>query len=192
MANNGTKGARIAAIFLLLFGLVFAVIGGAFNWFSYDFSKNAIATTGIVIDMEVSRSSGSGASSGGPTYKPTIGFIDQSGVKRSGQTFLSSSSYNYNLGAQVAILYDTRNPTSLRIDSWFALWGFGLIFLVVGLATMTGGVVLTRVTKRRAAMASAPTGAEPVTEIEAKPQYSYRASAPKKTAAKRDPTVRRR
>lgn len=43
---------------------------------------------------------------------------------------MSSSSYNFNVGSKVNILYDIRNPEILRMDTWFATWGFGLILLV--------------------------------------------------------------
>ena len=91
-------------------------------------------------DIEVNLPSGS--NSGGPTFKPTLRYIDQTGPPRSGQTFLASSRYNYAIGAKLPILFNPANPGSLRMDSWFSLWGFSLIFLITGLLIMAGGAAL--------------------------------------------------
>jgi len=192
MAKTKKTSTRVAVILMLLMGLVFASVGAGFSFFSYDFSKNAIATIGTVIDVEVNWSSSSNSSSQSPTYQPTIAFVDASGVKHSGQTFLSSSSYNFERGAQVQILYDARTPSKLRIDSWFALWGFGLIFFVVGIITLVGAIVLWRVKAR-----AKP---EPATKATAPAkQFSYSSNASRKVESAEDhqhetdyvPTVRR-
>ncbi len=180
MAQKPRSGARFAAIFLLAFGLLFAAVGGWFIWSSYDFSKYAVATTGSVIDLDINRSSDSNSVS----YRPTVAFTDTDGIKRSGQTFLSSSSYNYNIGARVEILYDSRNPSKLRIQSWFSLWGFGLIFLLTGLGIMIGAALLWRVMKRRESQPERPD--------EALAEYSYSSNPNQPIPKKKQSTVRRR
>jgi len=143
MAKTKTSNRRIWGVILLVFGLIFATIGGGLTYVAYDFSTRAIATSGVVTDIEVNLpSSTNSGGTGGPTYKPTLRYIDQNGLPQSGQTFLSSSSYNYAIGTKLRILYDPANPGSLRMDSWFALWGFNLIFLVTGLLIMAGGAAL--------------------------------------------------
>ncbi|HIP24481.1 MAG TPA: DUF3592 domain-containing protein [Rhodobacteraceae bacterium] len=185
MAKPSKRAARIIPVLVVLFGLVFATVGGGLTYFSYTFSQTAISTSGVVTDIEVNWSSNSSSSSSSPTYKPTISFFDKSGTEQSAQTFLSSSSYNYPIGTKLRILYNPENPSSLRIDSWFALWGFGLIFLMTGLLIMLGGVIFFVVASRAKAR-------QPIAEGAAtpkKPDYSYSSSdAPEK----RTPTVRRR
>ena len=148
MAKTYKLTAGPAILILAFMALVFGGVGGAFTWFSYDFSDNAEATTGSV--MSVARS----YSDGSTTYKPTIAYVDWNGVKQSGETFLSSSSYNYSPGAQVEILYDLRDPSSLRINNWFALWGFGLIFLAVGIVLFVA--MLVAIIKRKSSSAGEP------------------------------------
>ncbi len=186
MTKSSKKKSRIVAILIVLFGLIFASIGGGFTYFSYSFSQIAVSTSGVVTDIEVNWSSSGSGSSSSPTYKPTISFFDQNSTEQRAQTFLSSSSYNYPIGAKLRILYNPENPSSMRIDSWFALWGFGLIFLVVGLLVMLGGMVFFYFAKGAKAGQPATSAAAPTPK---KPDYSYSSSdAPEK----RTPTVRRK
>ena len=181
MAKKKTANRRIWSILLLLLGLIFTTIGGGLTYVAYDFSTRAIATSGMVTDIEVNLpSSTSSGGTGGTTYKPTLRYIDQNGTAQSGQTFLSSSSYNYAIGTKLPILYDPATPGSLRMDSWFALWGFNLIFLFVGLLIMAGGAALWRFGGKKAS-ADEPTPAAP------KPDFSYSSNE-----SPRKPTIRRR
>lgn len=189
MAKSSKQKNRIIALLVVLFGLIFAATGGGLTFYAYTFSKTAIPTSGVVVDMEVSwSSSGSSSNSSSPTYKPTISFFDQNGTAQRAQTFLSSSGYNYPMGTKLNILYNPDKPSSLRIDSWFAVWGFGLIFLVIGVFIMAGGAIFAIFAKRRK---EEPLPAKP-TETRAKkkkPDYSYSSS---ENPDKRPPTVRRK
>ncbi|NOR63853.1 MAG: DUF3592 domain-containing protein [Rhodobacteraceae bacterium] len=186
MAKPKKQKTRIIAILVVLFGLIFTATGGGLTVFSYTFSQVAVATSGNVVDIEVNWSSSSSGNSSAPTYKPTISFFDKNGTEQRAQTFLSSSSYNYPIGTKLNILYNPENPSSLRIDSWFALWGFGLIFLTIGLLIMLGGGIFFVATKRTKAGQPTP---ETAPSTAKKPDYSYSSSdAPEKRA----PTVRRR
>ena len=184
MAKKKTSNRRIWGIIILVFGLIFATIGGGLTYVAYDFSTRAIATSGVVTNIEVNLpSSTNSGGTGGPTYKPTLRYIDQNGRPQSGQTFLSSSSYNYAIGTKINILYDPANPGSLRMDSWFSLWGFNLVFLVTGLLIMAGGAALWRYGGQKPAQAKA-TDAAPSAQ---KTDFSY--SSRDKPQS---PTVRRK
>jgi len=113
-----------------IFGSIFLLAGLVLLAFSYDFASNAIKARGSVVDVAVEVSTGS--SSDSVTYRPTVRYVDQTGQKRRGTTFMSSSSYNFDIGTGVDILYDPRDTASIRMDNWFALWGIGTIFAVVG------------------------------------------------------------
>ncbi|MBL1434589.1 MAG: DUF3592 domain-containing protein [Rhodobacteraceae bacterium] len=189
MTKPPKRKTRIIAVLVILLGLIFASVGGGVTYFSYAFSLTAVATSGVVTDVEVNWSSNGSNSSSSPTYKPTISFLDNSGVKQRAQTFLSSSSYNYPIGTKLRILYNSENPSSMRIDSWFALWGFGLIFLIIGVFIMLGGLIFLLVASRAKAEQPPPenisNGPSPAQK---KADYSYSSETPKKRA----PTIRRR
>ena len=118
-----SNSARVFKIAFNILGLIFLVGGAILTYLSYDFINNALPASGRVTSVEVITSDDS------VSYKPTIRFLDWQGRKHSGQTFISSSSYNFDINDNVDILYDTRNPKSLRMDTWFATWGFGIIFM---------------------------------------------------------------
>lgn len=118
------KGARVGKIVFRFIGLAFLVGGGVLTFITYDFMDNALPATGSVVSVEVNYGDDS------VTYKPTIRYVDYAGRKQRGETFMSSSGYNFNVGSKVNILYDIRNPEDLRMDTWLATWGFGIILLV--------------------------------------------------------------
>jgi len=143
---------KVAYVILSFMAFSFMAAGGVLTYFSYDFSENAIPTSGIVLEVDASYNDGS------TTYSPTFAYVDFNGNKHAGQPFLSSSSYNFPLGSRVAILYDRRDPRSLRVDSWFAVWGFSLVFLAAGLVMTIIAAVLRRVSGGQKAAASAKPG----------------------------------
>lgn len=171
--NIGPKG---AVYILALMAFVFSAAGGAFLYFTIEFNKNALPVTGSVVDVSAHYNDGS------TTYKPTISYIDENGYKQTGQTNMSSSSYNYPRGAEVNILYDTRNPGEIRINTWFSLWGFPLIFLAAGIVLAISAVVVSRNMGKRAAHIIKPSGGKPAKS------YSYSSN---ESDGEREPTIRR-
>ena len=139
MAKNN-NGARVFRTVFRVMGLLFLVAGAILTFLAYDFMNNALPATGRVTSVEVVRGDDS------VSYKPTLRYVDWEGRKQSGQTFISSSNYNFDVGESVDILYDIRKPESLRVDTWIATWGFGLIFLAASVipfivASFIGGFV---------------------------------------------------
>ena len=130
MSDSSVKtpkaGARVVRVVFTILGLLLFVFGGLITAFSYDFVENSAVTTGTVVSVDVDYSGDS------VTYKPTIRFIDASGRKQRSETFLSSSSYNFARNQKVEVRYDLRDPSSMRINTWFAIWGLGFVFLGAG------------------------------------------------------------
>ncbi len=179
------KPTRVPVFILAFLAFVISGIGGLFGYSSYDFSTNAVVTTGTVMSVSARYSDGS------TSYQPIIAFIDHNGTKRSGPTFLSSSSYNYRVGDQVGILYDIRDPQNLRVNNWFALWGFGTVFIGVGVVLAVSALIVARITRRPKAGRAPSDGAH----------YSYSSNVRREDSdtqqyphrkAERQPTVRRR
>ncbi len=145
------NGARVVRIVFLVMGLILLVAGAILTFVAYDFMNNALPVSGRVTSVEVIVSDES------TSYKPTIRFVDFEGRKQSGQTFMSSSNYNFAVGSSIDVLYDTRNPESLRMETWFATWGFGIIFLAGSVIPFLIASVIGR-------------GAKPKKTVKAKPK----------------------
>lgn len=145
-------------IFTILLGLIFTAVGGGLSYSAYSFSRTSVATSGVVTDVEVKLSSNSTGSGSwiSYTYRPTVSFYDQSGAPQSAQTYLSSSGYNYPVGTKLKILYTPEDPSHLRLDNWFALWGFGLISLGLGLLFFFGGIGFMVASKKAKNQPDAP------------------------------------
>ena len=185
MAASNKKILRWFGIFVVLLGLVFTAVGGGLSYASYSFTRTAVPTSGVVTDVEVNISSNSTRSgSGGATsftYRPTISFFDKKGNPHKAQTYLSTSGYNYPVGTKLRIFYNPDDPGQLRLDNWFALWGFGLIFLVLGLFFLIGGLLFLKFSKKaKAQPADTGESKEP-----ARFSYSSQDTSP-------GPTIRRR
>lgn len=67
---------------------------------------------------------------------------------------MSSSSYDFKVGSKVNILYDIRDPNNLRMDTWFATWGFGIILLAASAVPFGISSFLGRITNRKVAINS--------------------------------------
>jgi len=175
MTQSKKTSPKVAVYILAFMAVIFTSVGGGFLYFTNDFVKNSVAVTGTVIDVSVSYSDNS------TTYKPTISYVDAEGNKQTGRTFLSSSGYNFSRGSKVDILYDIRTPSDIRIDSWFALWGFPMIFLGVGLLLAFIAMIVALSIKKRGPKAARSGGKPSVT-------YGYNSNEPEEDRA---PTVRR-
>jgi len=130
MSNFPTKkpkaGARVVRVIFTVLGLLLLVFGGLVTVASYDFVDNSAVTTGRVVSVAVDYTGDS------VSYKPTIRFLDQYGRKHRSETLMSSSNYNFSRNQSVEVRYDLRDPSSLRMNTWFAIWGIGFIILGAG------------------------------------------------------------
>jgi len=94
------------------------------------FVMHAAKAPGTVIAMERNTSS-----KGGSTYTPIFIFPDASGVVHTQRASFGSSSYTFEPGEKVTVLYDVSAPKRSEIDSFQTVWlgpliftGFGLVF----------------------------------------------------------------
>ncbi|MHA1527975.1 MAG: DUF3592 domain-containing protein [Alphaproteobacteria bacterium] len=91
------------------------------------YTTEAGSTRGEVVD--VSRHYGG---EGGVSYLPTIRYRRDDGRTFEAATHISSGNYDYDIGERVDILYSHDDPTEVRINSFFSLYGIGLVFVVTG------------------------------------------------------------
>jgi len=122
----------------LLFGLVFAGIGGWFYWGSAQLAETGARAQGIVVDLEWRRDS-----DGDSTYRPVVEFTDQSGTRHQFVESIGSSPPAFSRGEEVEVIYDPWAPDEAIIDSFttrylfpLAFGGFGSLFALVGSGLM--------------------------------------------------------
>jgi Protein of unknown function (DUF3592) len=185
---------------IVAFPTLFILIGLGFLADSIVFVSDAQGTQGQVVDVRRSYSD-----DGGVSYTPTIRYRRSDGRIFEAETNMASSSYNYDIGERVEILYAFEEPEEVRIDTFFSLYGIGLIFIAMGGLFVTilsfarkrllrrSGSVLRRLEQAAAekwtqeadnATQTAPE-AEPATS---RPPDEYH---PRKSGPNRTPTIRR-
>lgn len=120
------KGSRFLGFLFGLFGLAGLGVGGWLTYNTFEFMDNSVETIGTVTSVEVIHGDDS------VSYKPTFRFLDEEGNKQRATTSFSSSSYDFDRGARVEILYDWRDPQRIRVNGWFSIWGIGMIPAAVG------------------------------------------------------------
>ena len=114
---------------LLVFGIPgLFFVGGI--WFVIDaaiFASDAESTRGEVIGIETSYDS-----EGSVSYTPMFRYRQANGQLYEAGTHIASSEYDYGIGERVEILYARDDPGAVRINSFFSLYGAGLMFAGVG------------------------------------------------------------
>ena len=109
------------------FPAIFVLVGFGLLAEAINYTSQADSTRGEVVDVSTRYDS-----EGSVSYLPTIRYRRDDGRFVESQTNRASGSYDYAIGQRVDILYSYDDPTEVRINSFFDLYGPGLIFIVVG------------------------------------------------------------
>lgn len=115
----------------LVIGAIFFLFGCHQLFTTYQFTSAALpadATVQSVERIESRDSDGRGTA----TYRPTLTYVDDAGDTQTARTYLSSTAYNYDIGAKVAVLYDPSSPTTVRVAGFLSIWLFGTVFAAMG------------------------------------------------------------
>jgi hypothetical protein len=112
---------------VIAFPLLFLMAGAGMVFEAIVFVSQAESTQGRVIQVERSHDS-----EGGVSYTPLILYESGEGLYYEGETHISSGNYDYDIGDRVEILYSYADPETVRINSFFSLYGIGLIFAAMG------------------------------------------------------------
>ncbi|MBN7771627.1 DUF3592 domain-containing protein [Marinobacter daepoensis] len=131
---------------------LFALIGagllvGAFMSYNStaSFIERSTEAWGTVVDLERSRSSDS------TTYYPVVVFEDVMGQQIEFRSRSGSNPPAFSRGETVSVFYESSEPESARINSFFSLWGLSVILGGLGLVfgAIGGGMVLFGLLKGR-------------------------------------------
>ncbi len=111
--------------FLFLIGTFLAY--SAFTQFqkTQNLVEKGIRTTAVVIEFSTHRSDGS------TMYTPVFEFTDRSQNKQRFKSGISSSPPAYEIGEKVQLIYDRTNPEKVRTVSFWGLYRWSVILLMV-------------------------------------------------------------
>jgi hypothetical protein len=124
--------ARCFAGFFILIGSLTAFAGLVWTFRTALFVARAAKATGTVIEMERSMSS-----EGGSTFHPVFTFADSSGIIHTQRVLLGSSTYTFEPGEKITVLYDRDIPKHSNIDSFKTVWLAPVFITTFGL--LSGG-----------------------------------------------------
>jgi hypothetical protein len=130
---------------LLLVGVIFLAVGaiqlglGIFFFArTRRFLRTAVETTGTIVDLVESRSS-----EGGTSYKAVVEFQTADGRSMKWTESMASNPPAGDIGEQIPIKYDPKNPSRARIAKRFRLWFVSALLGLLGLLFLGIGAVLT-------------------------------------------------
>ncbi|MEL7464075.1 MAG: DUF3592 domain-containing protein [Pseudomonadota bacterium] len=132
---------RAARWVLAATGLVFLAIGVSQLYGAHQFTRVALPAQAVVQSVERKISSDREGETS-VTYRPTVTYRDAFGATRTARTLMSSSGYDYPVGAEIAVLYDQDDPTTVRVDGFLSLWLFGTVFAAVGALLLALGAYM--------------------------------------------------
>lgn len=113
----------------IVLSLIFVIVGILLINKNLDFIKTAEKANGIVIEKNKSVST-----SENHVYYLTIKYITQDNQIQVAKTDLAYTSFvSPKVNQNVAIYYDPQDPTKIKIDSIFSIWGFPIFFVILGL-----------------------------------------------------------
>jgi hypothetical protein len=129
-SDNNIGLAKLVGRVFVGIGSVVAIAGLIWLSKTAAFVSKASKASGTVIQMDSSTSS-----KGGTTYSPVFTFTDASGIIHTQHSSSGSSSYTFEPGEKVVVLYDSAAPKNSEIDTFGQVWlgpllvtGFGMAF----------------------------------------------------------------
>jgi hypothetical protein len=122
----------------LAVGVVLIAIGVPFFLKAWQFKATALHTPGKILQLERQTS---GKDNKDVSFFPVFSFKDQAGAEHVIHSRVSTSYFdNFHVGDTVGVLYPANDPEQARLNNFFAIWlwpilfgGVGLIFSVVGI-----------------------------------------------------------
>ena len=144
LALAATWGRRIGILFTVI-GVCMQAGAGIAAVRVWNWRSNSKEATGIVMDLDARRSSGTGSRRGSTTYAEHVQFATPDGKTFEFHSSVSTSS-PFQPGTKVPVRYNPDNPSDADIDTVFRAWFvpgliaiMGIVFTFIG-----GGIWLQR------------------------------------------------
>ncbi|MEO7105474.1 MAG: DUF3592 domain-containing protein [Rhodoferax sp.] len=122
-----------------------AMGAGAIALFNYMRTFAATATTCIgtlVAYQSVRSKTDSLANSGAANHYPIVEFLDATGTKRRFTASTGSNQKPYDIGAEITVQYDPKDPESADIESKLYQWMIPALVVGLGAAAFAVGVAI--------------------------------------------------
>ena len=123
--QKNLKMMRVIALIMILLGLYF-------GYRSYIFTQNAIYTTATIVDFVEREDEEDGTIS----YAPVFIFKDMQGNSYKVVSNTSSNPPVGEVGDEIEILYDPRDPQNAEQNSFFSIWGLSAILIGIALSIL--------------------------------------------------------
>lgn len=127
--------ARLITLWFLSFTLLAAIGGTIWLVYTFWFVSHASRAQGHIVAMRASH-----GPHGDTDYSPVYAFDDASGITHTQICSVSSSSFSYEVGDAVPVLYDPARPLHSNIDSFGTVWLFPL--LILGVSFVSGSFIV--------------------------------------------------
>ena len=127
-----TRVPRMIGTVAIAVGLLELTVAVAVLIYTWSWHSGAMTATGTVVAHETTTHSSSRRGSSSATYAEIVRFTDASGAQVEFRSRIATS-YPFEVGATVPVVYTAADGSDATIDSWFRLWGFPLIFVGAGL-----------------------------------------------------------
>lgn len=124
------------AIKLLAVGVILILAGVPFFIQVRKFNASAIRAPGKIVELD-RQQMGKDVS-----YFPVFSFVDRAGASHVIHSKLGSSHPRYAVGDAVEVLYPADDPEQARLNSFFTVWMWPVIFAGIGLILTIAGIVL--------------------------------------------------
>ena len=129
--SKTTNSPKAVGFFFMLFGLAFVIVASVFLISQERFKKNAIQTTGVVVENV--------RDPGSSSYKTMYSYFDEAGNEHITIGTSSSNPPEYKVGTEITVYYSRTNPdksvyksSTVKIICSIFL-GLGGLFFIVGL-----------------------------------------------------------
>jgi uncharacterized protein (UPF0333 family) len=120
----------------LAVGVVLIAVGVPFFLKARQFNATALHASGKILQLE-RQATGKDVS-----FFPVFSFKDQAGAEHVIHSRVGSSHFNYDVGDTVEVLYPANDPEQAKLNSFFALWVWPILFGGVGLIISIVGFLL--------------------------------------------------
>jgi hypothetical protein len=128
-------------LFANLFFAGFCLWGAYAGYISWRLEQEGVTTTGTVVRLDESDS----AEGGCCVYSPVIEFTANNDQKYTFDGDTASDPPAYDVGEEVSVLYDPKDPETAQINKWSERWLFPIIIIPAMILTaLIVNIVLVR------------------------------------------------